>query len=76
MCADDFNLLVKICDGDKSLASTPIRPLLEGEDWETRFRKVGDRVHACHVKNSHSPRAWPFAQRSTPARMQFLTWQA
>jgi sugar phosphate isomerase/epimerase len=23
----------------------------EGEDWETRFRKVADRVYACHVKN-------------------------
>jgi sugar phosphate isomerase/epimerase len=23
----------------------------EGEDWETRFRKVGPRVYACHVKN-------------------------
>src|SRR5207248_625743 len=52
MCADDFNLLVKICDGDKSLAvNADPSHCWEGEDWETRFRKVGDRVHACHVKN-------------------------
>jgi len=52
MCADDFNLLVKICDGDKSLGvNADPSHCWEGEDWETRFRKVGDRVHACHVKN-------------------------
>jgi len=52
MCADDFNLLVKICNGDKSLGVNADQShCWEGEDWETRFRKVGDRVHACHVKN-------------------------
>ena len=52
MCADDFNLLVKICDGDKVLGvNADPSHCWEGEDWETRFRKVGDRVHACHVKN-------------------------
>jgi len=52
MCADDFNLLVKICNGDKSLGvNADPSHCWEGEDWETRFRKVGDRVHACHVKN-------------------------
>lgn len=52
MCADDFNLLVKICDGDKSLAvNADPSHCWEGEDWETRFRKVADRVYACHVKN-------------------------
>jgi sugar phosphate isomerase/epimerase len=52
MCADDFNLLVKICDGDKVLAvNADPSHCWEGEDWETRFRKVGDRVYACHVKN-------------------------
>jgi len=52
MCADDFNLLVKICDGDKCLGvNADPSHCWEGEDWETRFRKVGDRVHACHVKN-------------------------
>jgi sugar phosphate isomerase/epimerase len=52
MCADDFNLLVKTCDGDKCLGvNADPSHCWEGEDWETRFRKVGDRVHACHVKN-------------------------
>jgi len=52
MCADDFNLLVKWCDGDKSLAvNADPSHCWEGEDWETRFRKVADRVYACHVKN-------------------------
>jgi sugar phosphate isomerase/epimerase len=52
MCADDFHLLVKICDGDKTLAvNADPSHCWEGEDWETRFRKVGDRVFACHVKN-------------------------
>ena len=52
MCADDFNLLVKVCDGDKTLAvNADPSHCWEGEDWETRFRKVADRVYACHVKN-------------------------
>ena len=52
MCADDFNALVKICDGDKCLAvNADPSHCWEGEDWETRFRKVADRVYACHVKN-------------------------
>jgi sugar phosphate isomerase/epimerase len=52
MCADDFNLLVSICDGDKALAvNADPSHCWEGEDWETRFRKVADRVYACHVKN-------------------------
>jgi len=52
MCADDFNLLVKICGGDKCLAvNADPSHCWEGEDWETRFRKVGLRIYACHVKN-------------------------
>ena len=52
MCADDFNLLVKICDDDKTLTvNADPSHCWEGEDWETRFRKVGSRVYACHVKN-------------------------
>jgi sugar phosphate isomerase/epimerase len=52
MCADDFNQLVEICNGDKSLAvNADPSHCWEGEDWETRFRKLGDRVYACHVKN-------------------------
>jgi sugar phosphate isomerase/epimerase len=52
MCADDFNLLVEICDGDPTVAvNADPSHCWEGEDWETRFRKVGSRVYACHVKN-------------------------
>src|SRR5437763_1144610 len=52
MCADDFNMLVEICDGDKSLAvNADPSHCWEGEDWETRFMKVAPRIYACHVKN-------------------------
>jgi len=52
MCADEFNGLVKICDGDKCLGvNADPSHCWEGESWETRFRKVGERVFACHVKN-------------------------
>ncbi|MSR42600.1 MAG: sugar phosphate isomerase/epimerase [Pedosphaera sp.] len=52
MCADDFLMLVGACDGDKVLAvNADPSHCWEGEDWETRFRKVGPRVYACHVKN-------------------------
>jgi sugar phosphate isomerase/epimerase len=52
MCADDFNMLVEICNDDKTLGvNADPSHCWEGEDWETRFRKVGDRVYACHVKN-------------------------
>jgi sugar phosphate isomerase/epimerase len=52
MCADDFNMLVEICDGDKCLAvNADPSHCWEGEDWETRFLKVGPRIYGCHVKN-------------------------
>jgi sugar phosphate isomerase/epimerase len=52
MCADDFNLLVEICDGDKCLGvNADPSHCWEGESWETRFLKVGSRINACHVKN-------------------------
>ncbi|MEK7677154.1 MAG: sugar phosphate isomerase/epimerase, partial [Verrucomicrobiota bacterium] len=52
MCADDFNMLVKICDGDKCLAvNADPSHCWEGEDWEARFLKVGSRIYSCHVKN-------------------------
>jgi sugar phosphate isomerase/epimerase len=52
MCADDFNLLVEACDNDKCLAvNADPSHCWEGEDWETRFLKVAQRVYACHVKN-------------------------
>ncbi len=41
MCADDFNMLVEICDGDKCLAvNADPSHCWEGENWETRFLKV------------------------------------
>ena len=69
MCADDFNMLVKACDGDKCLAvNADPSHCWEGEDWETRFRKVADRVYACHVKN--------FVIRDkVPLRMMQPNWQ-
>jgi sugar phosphate isomerase/epimerase len=52
MCADDFNLLVAVCDNDKCLGvNADPSHCWEGESWETRFRKVGERIYACHVKN-------------------------
>jgi sugar phosphate isomerase/epimerase len=52
MCADDFNMLVRVCDNDPCLTvNADPSHCWEGEDWETRFRKVADRVYACHVKN-------------------------
>jgi sugar phosphate isomerase/epimerase len=52
MCADDFNMLVSICDGDKCLGvNADPSHCWEGESWETRFLKVGPRVFAAHIKN-------------------------
>jgi sugar phosphate isomerase/epimerase len=52
MCADDFNMLVEICGGDKCLTvNADPSHCWEGEDWETRFLKVASRIYACHVKN-------------------------
>ncbi len=51
-CADDFNMLVKICGGDKCLTvNADPSHCWEGEDFETRFLKVAERIYACHVKN-------------------------
>jgi sugar phosphate isomerase/epimerase len=70
MCADDFNMLVGICDNDPCLGvNADPSHCWEGEDWETRFRKVGARVYACHVKN-HSIRA------GLPLRMMAPDWTA
>ncbi len=52
MRADDFNMLVSICDGDKCLAvNADPSHCWEGETWEQRFLKVGSRIYAAHVKN-------------------------
>jgi sugar phosphate isomerase/epimerase len=69
MCADDFNLLVEVCGGDKCLAvNADPSHCWEGESWETRFAKVAPRIYACHVKN--------FSIRSgLPLRMMEPDWQ-
>ena len=69
MCADDFNMLVEICRGDKCLAvNADPSHCWEGESWETRFQKVGQRIYACHVKN--------FVVRpGLPLRMMEPGWQ-
>ncbi len=73
--ADDFNMLVQICNGDKSLAvNADPSHCWEGEDWETRFLKVGPRVYAAHVKNFVVRRGFPLRcmQGAWPKRaMQF-----
>ena len=52
MTADDFLMLVKITDGDKSMAvNADPSHCWEGESWETRFTKVGAYIYAAHVKN-------------------------
>ena len=67
-CADDFNMLVEICRKDKCLAvNADPSHCWEGEDFETRFRKVGPRVYAAHVKN--------FAiRRGLPLRLMAPNW--
>ena len=68
-CADDFNLLVEACDGDKTLAvNADPSHCWEGESWETRFLKVAPRVYACHVKNL-------VIRPGLPLRMMESSWQ-
>ena len=69
MCADDFNMLVQICGGDKCITvNADPSHCWEGESWETRFLKVAPRIYACHVKN--------FTIRSgLPLRMMEPNWQ-
>lgn len=68
MCADDFNMLVEICRGDKCLTvNADPSHCWEGEDWETRFRKVGSRIYACHVKNH-------VVRRGLPLRAMAPNW--
>jgi sugar phosphate isomerase/epimerase len=69
MCADDFNLLVNICDGDKCLAvNADPSHCWEGENWETRSLKVASRIYACHVKNY-------VIRPGLPLRMMEPGWQ-
>jgi len=69
MCADDFNMLVQICDGDKCLTvNADPSHCWEGESFETRFLKVAPRVYACHVKNH-------VVRPGMPLRMMEPGWQ-
>ena len=69
MCADDFNMLVSICDGDKCLTvNADPSHCWEGEDWETRFLKVAPRIYGCHVKNI-------VVRPRLPLRMMEPSWQ-
>ena len=66
--ADDFNMLVNICDGDKVLGvNADPSHCWEGEDWETRFLKVGPRIYAAHIKNF-------VIRRNLPLRAMEWTW--
>lgn len=72
---DDFNMLVDICDGDKVLGvNADPSHCWEGEDWETRFNKVGSRIYAAHVKNFVVRRGFPLRTMEpnwTKRAMQF-----
>ena len=69
MCADDFNMLVDICDGDPCLGvNADPSHCWEGEDFETRFLKVGNRVYGCHVKNFT-------IRKNIPLRMMEPNWE-
>lgn len=51
-CADDFLMLVDICDGDTCLGvNADPSHCWGGEDWYTRFTKVGRYITGCHVKD-------------------------
>lgn len=73
--ADDFNMLVDICGGDACLGvNADPSHCWEGEDWETRFLKVGSRIQAAHIKNFVIRRGFPLRamQADWPKRaMQF-----
>jgi sugar phosphate isomerase/epimerase len=69
MCADDFNMLVSICDGDPCMAvNADPSHCWEGETWQTRFQKVSSRIYAAHVKNF-------VARPGLPVRMMEPDWQ-
>lgn len=52
MCADDFHLLVRICDGDPCLGvNADPSHCWENEGFEARFLSVAPRIYAAHVKN-------------------------
>src|SRR5262249_43149018 len=69
MWADDFNMLVSICDGGRCMAvNADPSQCWENESWESRLLKVGPRIYVCHVKN--------FVIRpNVPLRMMESGWQ-
>ena len=72
MCAQDFNTLVSICDGDKCLGqNADPSHAWEGESWEERLLKTGPSVYAAHIKNHVVRRGLPLRHdgvRLTEAR--------
>lgn len=68
MCAEDFLMLLAICDDDPCLTvNADPSHCWEGEDWETRFRLVADRVTGCHMKNF-------FVKNGMPLRCMASDW--
>jgi sugar phosphate isomerase/epimerase len=60
MTAEDFLMLVDICDDDESLAvNADPSHCWEGESWESRFLMVGEYICAAHVKNFVIRRDFP-----------------
>lgn len=69
VCARDFLKLVEICNGDPCLTvNADPSHCWEGEDWETRFRLVGERVAGCHMKNH-------FVKKGMPLRCMEPDWK-
>jgi sugar phosphate isomerase/epimerase len=69
MSSADFKMIVEACDGDKVLAvNADPSHCWEGEDWETRFLAVADRIYACHVKNF-------VIRQGVPLRLMDPNWQ-
>lgn len=69
MCSEDFLALVDACDGDACLGVTADPShCWEGEDFETRFRMVGNRVYSAAVKNF-------VIRRGVPTRKMTGDWR-
>lgn len=69
VCAQDFLKLVEICDGDSCLTvNADPSHNWEGENWETRFRLVGNRIAGCHMKNH-------FVKSGMPLRCMESDWK-
>jgi sugar phosphate isomerase/epimerase len=50
--ADEFLMLVKICDNDSVLAvNADPSHCWDGESWETRFLNVAEYIYAAHIKD-------------------------